>query len=71
MAEPLPFGAVRGLPPAQRGAYAPDSAALAPLALGALRDGDVVLVKGSYGSRMGRIVESLLAPAAPRAVNGS
>ena len=43
---------------------------VAPL-LSALRPGDVVLVKGSYGSRMGSVVEALLKQAAPtRAANG-
>jgi UDP-N-acetylmuramoyl-tripeptide--D-alanyl-D-alanine ligase len=50
------------LPAARRGAHAPDSAALAPLVRVALRDGDVVLVKGALGSRMKLIVEALTAP---------
>jgi UDP-N-acetylmuramoyl-tripeptide--D-alanyl-D-alanine ligase len=58
------------LPAARRGAHAPDSAALAPVVRAALRDGDVVLVKGALGSRMRVVVEALTAPgdvAAPRA----
>jgi UDP-N-acetylmuramoyl-tripeptide--D-alanyl-D-alanine ligase len=47
------------LPPAQRGAHAADSAALAPLVAHALRPGDAVLVKGSLGSRMRRVVDQL------------
>jgi len=39
--------------------HAPDSAALAPLVAEAIRPGDVVLVKGSLGSRMGLIVAAL------------
>jgi len=47
------------IPPACRGAYAENSAALAPLVLREVRDGDAVLVKGSLGSRMRLIVEAL------------
>ncbi|HSC17484.1 MAG TPA: UDP-N-acetylmuramoylalanyl-D-glutamyl-2,6-diaminopimelate--D-alanyl-D-alanine ligase [Rhizomicrobium sp.] len=50
------------LPLSRRGAYAENSAALAPQLLSALRPGDVVLVKGSFGSRMSAIVEALKAP---------
>ena len=49
------------LPHRLRGAHAVDSRELAPLVKGALRAGDVVLVKGSLGSRMGHVVETLLA----------
>jgi len=47
------------VPSEQRGAYAPDSIALAPLVREAVRPGDVVLVKGSFGSRMHAIVQAL------------
>jgi UDP-N-acetylmuramoyl-tripeptide--D-alanyl-D-alanine ligase len=47
------------LPPSRRGGYAEDSAGLAPLVTQAVRAGDVVLVKGSNGSRMARIVDAL------------
>jgi UDP-N-acetylmuramoyl-tripeptide--D-alanyl-D-alanine ligase len=40
------------LPQAKQGAHAADAASLAPLVKAALRAGDTVLVKGSYGSRM-------------------
>jgi UDP-N-acetylmuramoyl-tripeptide--D-alanyl-D-alanine ligase len=50
------------LPAGKRGAHQPDSAALAPIVRDALRDGDVVLVKGALGSRMAIIVQALLAP---------
>jgi UDP-N-acetylmuramoyl-tripeptide--D-alanyl-D-alanine ligase len=50
------------LPMSRCGAYAENSAALAPQLLSALRPGDVVLVKGSFGSRMSAIVEALKAP---------
>jgi UDP-N-acetylmuramoyl-tripeptide--D-alanyl-D-alanine ligase len=47
------------LPASRRGAYAEDSAALAPKLTSALKPGDTVLVKGSLGSRMAVIVEAL------------
>jgi UDP-N-acetylmuramoyl-tripeptide--D-alanyl-D-alanine ligase len=47
------------LPAHLRGAHAPDAAALAPIVAGAVSAGDVVLVKGSAGSRMGTIVAAL------------
>ncbi len=49
------------LPAALRGAHAPDSAALQPLVVGAVRAGDVVMIKGSLGSKMAPIVQALLA----------
>lgn len=48
------------LPEAMRGAYAADSAALLPQVVAAVRPGDIVMVKGSAGSRMGPIVKALL-----------
>jgi UDP-N-acetylmuramoyl-tripeptide--D-alanyl-D-alanine ligase len=58
------------LPPAMQGAHAADSAALAPVVAAAVRSGDVVTVKGSAGSRMGRVVDALkaLAPGEATAV---
>ncbi len=47
------------LPAAQHGVYAENADALAPALKEALRAGDVVLIKGSNGSRMFRVVESL------------
>jgi len=49
------------LPPAMRGAWAETSAELAPIVTGAAKGGDVVLVKGSLGSRMAVVVEALSA----------
>ncbi|MCA1951621.1 MAG: UDP-N-acetylmuramoylalanyl-D-glutamyl-2,6-diaminopimelate--D-alanyl-D-alanine ligase, partial [Hyphomicrobiales bacterium] len=49
------------LPAERRGAYAENSEGLEPLLLDAVHHGDVVMVKGSLGSRMGRIVKALRA----------
>jgi len=50
---------MEALPPSLRGGYADTADALAPLIAGSLRAGDVVLVKGSNGSRMSGVVEAL------------
>ncbi len=55
------------LPPAVRGAHAADATALIPLLLDDLQAGDVVVVKGSAGSRMGQVVQALTAAAMPSA----
>ena len=47
------------LPQAIQGGHAPDAGALAPIVKAALRDGDAVLVKGSYGSRMRDVISVL------------
>jgi UDP-N-acetylmuramyl pentapeptide synthase len=52
--------------PAQRGAYAESPAELWPLLAQALKPGDCVMVKGSLGSRMGLIVESMRKDWPPR-----
>jgi UDP-N-acetylmuramoyl-tripeptide--D-alanyl-D-alanine ligase len=52
--------------PTQRGAYAESSAELWPLLAKALKPGDCVMVKGSLGSRMGLIVESMRKDWPPR-----
>ena len=46
---------------AVRGRHAGDAAALAPLAAAAVRPGDIIVVKGSAGSRMRKVVDALLA----------
>jgi UDP-N-acetylmuramoyl-tripeptide--D-alanyl-D-alanine ligase len=48
-----------GLPGSRRGDYAENSRDLATKLVAALRPGDVVLVKGSFGSRMSVIMEEL------------
>jgi UDP-N-acetylmuramoyl-tripeptide--D-alanyl-D-alanine ligase len=49
------------LPREMRGGHAESSDKLAPLVTSAVRAGDVVLVKGSFGSRMGKVVDALRA----------
>jgi UDP-N-acetylmuramoyl-tripeptide--D-alanyl-D-alanine ligase len=49
----------QALPASRRGGYAEDSAGLEGQVLSAIRAGDVVMVKGSLGSRMGPIVKAL------------
>lgn len=50
---------MEALPPSRRGGYAENADALIPIISGALRAGDVVLVKGSNSSRMSRVVSAL------------
>jgi UDP-N-acetylmuramoyl-tripeptide--D-alanyl-D-alanine ligase len=47
------------MPAAKQGGYAQNAAALAPIVKAAVRPGDSVLVKGSYGSRMRDVVAVL------------
>jgi UDP-N-acetylmuramoyl-tripeptide--D-alanyl-D-alanine ligase len=46
---------------AQKGAYRPDSAALAGEVAAALHAGDVIAIKGSLGSKMKNVVDAVLA----------
>jgi UDP-N-acetylmuramoyl-tripeptide--D-alanyl-D-alanine ligase len=48
------------LPSERRGGYAETAAMLEPEIIGTVRDGDVIMVKGSLGSKMGPIVKALL-----------
>jgi UDP-N-acetylmuramoyl-tripeptide--D-alanyl-D-alanine ligase len=57
------------LPPTRRGGYAETAAALAPQLVQAVKAGDVVMVKGSNGSKAGQIAQALAALDAPS--NGS
>ncbi len=54
------------LPPEKRGEWAEDSATLAPIVNEAIRIGDALVVKGSLGSRMAKIVDVISAPGARR-----
>jgi len=47
------------LPSERRGGYAENAAGLEPKVVGAIADGDAIMVKGSLGSRMGPIVKAL------------
>jgi UDP-N-acetylmuramoyl-tripeptide--D-alanyl-D-alanine ligase len=47
------------LPPTRRGGYAETAAELAPLVARAVEPGDVVMVKGSNGSRAGAVAQAL------------
>ena len=53
------------LPSERRGPHVADAAELLPVIEAELRPGDTLLVKGSLGMRMGRIVEALLTRAEP------
>ena len=56
---PLMRALWEALPASRRGGYAEDAAALEAQVVPAIRAGDVVMVKGSLGSRMGPIVKAL------------
>jgi UDP-N-acetylmuramoyl-tripeptide--D-alanyl-D-alanine ligase len=60
-AGPLMNSLWRALPPARRGGWAQTAAELAPMLAGAVRAGDVVVVKGSRASNARVLVESLIA----------
>jgi UDP-N-acetylmuramoyl-tripeptide--D-alanyl-D-alanine ligase len=51
------------LPPHRQGAHEKNAATLAPAVQAALRPGDAVLVKGSYGSRMRDVITKIESPA--------
>lgn len=60
-AGPLMAHLHQALPAGRRGGHAPTSEALAPLVTASARPGDVVMVKGSQGSRMSLVVSALVA----------
>ena len=49
------------LPPTRRGGYAETAAELSPLVVRAAEPGDVVMVKGSNGSKAGAVAAALAA----------
>ncbi|MFM8375095.1 MAG: UDP-N-acetylmuramoylalanyl-D-glutamyl-2, 6-diaminopimelate--D-alanyl-D-alanine ligase, partial [Phenylobacterium sp.] len=49
------------LPSTRRGGYAGQASELAPMITGALAPGDLVMVKGSNGSRAGQVAQALRA----------
>ena len=57
---PLMHALWQALPSGRRGGYAETAAALEPMVLAALRNGDAMMVKGSLGSKMGPIVKALV-----------
>ncbi|MGZ8363986.1 MAG: glutamate ligase domain-containing protein, partial [Caulobacteraceae bacterium] len=59
LAGPLMKSLWEALPATRRGGYAETAAALAPLVASAVEPGDVVMVKGSNGSKAGLIAAAL------------
>jgi len=73
-AGPLMHALWTALPPGQRGAYAQTPQELAEIVIGAVRPGDVVMIKGSNGSKASLIVSALDAAAlgpSPAAAKGA
>ena len=58
-AGPLMRALSEAIPGERRGAHAANAVALEPIVLDALRAGDVVMIKGSNGSRMGPLVAAM------------
>ena len=56
------------LPPHRRGGHAVNADAVASLIVTALQPGDVVMIKGSAGSVMGRVIKAIEETAASNAI---
>ena len=69
-AGPLMRALYDALPAQKRAAWEPDAARLEGAVLDAVQAGDIVMVKGSNGSRMGPIVKALASRYAPHAAEG-
>ena len=71
-AAPLMKHLFDALPEGMRGGHAPSAAELAPMVAAAVLPGDVVMVKGSYSTGMGDVIQALLGlnSVPSRAVNG-
>lgn len=67
---PLMRALYDALPPEMQGGYAETSAALLTHLQRKVGQGDAVMVKGSFGSRMGLVVEGLLALSNVRSLEG-
>lgn len=67
---PLSAHLYEALPARLRAGYAADSDGLAPLVVQALHPGDVVMVKGSLGSRMAAVVQAIQGLAEPEIGEG-
>ena len=59
LAGPLMHALWRALPTDLQGAWTPTAAELEPKLVAAIRPGDALMIKGSNGSRMGPVVETL------------
>ena len=68
---PLMHALFHAVPIERRGAYAETAAELEPHVLAAVQRGDVVMVKGSLGSRMGPIVKALQRHYSPEALESA
>ena len=56
---PLMHSLWQALPSGRRGGYAETAAQLEPVVLSGIRAGDAIMVKGSFGSKMGPLVKAL------------
>jgi UDP-N-acetylmuramoyl-tripeptide--D-alanyl-D-alanine ligase len=70
-AGPLMHSLWKALPSERRGAYAESAAALEAGVIGAVRDGDAIMIKGSLGSRMGPLVKALTHCYSPQGAAGA
>jgi UDP-N-acetylmuramoyl-tripeptide--D-alanyl-D-alanine ligase len=67
---PLMRGLFDAVPEAMRGAHVENSAELAPIVAAAIARGDAILVKGSLGSGMKRVIDAIDAATRPSTAKG-